>query len=92
MSRLPDDIGHCPDLFPSISDLHSEMRGRRAVRLGAALGRIDSCMDELCYRVGGLPTHEMDASDDDLEDAERVADRLEILLDGVRIPQPGRCS
>lgn len=92
MPGYPDDIGHCPDLFPSISDLHSEMRGRRAARLGAALGRIDSAVDELVFRIGGLPTHEMDASDDDLEDAERIADRLEILLDGVRIPQPGRRS
>lgn len=86
------DTGPPDDLFPSIQQLHSEMRGRRAVRLGAALGRIDSAMDELVYRVGGLPSHEMDASDDDLEDAERIADRLEILLDGVRIPQPGRRS
>lgn len=78
------DTGPPADNFPTIQELHAEMRDRREFRLGAALGRIDAGMDEIVYEVGRLPTHAADASDDDLEHAERVADRLEIALHGIR--------
>lgn len=85
----PDDFSAAASgCFPSIGDLHSEMRGRKAVRLGAALGRIDSAMDELIYRIGGLASEGDNPSEDDMEDAERVADALEIALERTAIGTP----
>ncbi len=85
MSRLPDDFRDDGSLFPSIQQLRDGRIGRRAARLGAALGRVDKALDELNFRAGGLATDAEGASDDDLEDAERVADALEIALDRTRV-------
>lgn len=79
------DTGPPADNFPTIQGLHSEMRDRNAARLGRALGRIDAAMDGLIFRAGGLASTSDAVTDDDMEDAERVADTLEIALNRLAI-------
>lgn len=91
MSNFPDP-GPPADAYPTIQQLRDGMIGRRAARLGAALGRVDAALDELNFRAGGLATDAEGASDDDLEDAERVADTLEIAAERLKIGPPAPAS
>lgn len=91
MSHFPDP-GPPAECFPTIQDLHREMLDRRAGRLGRALGRIDDAVDELLFRIGGLASEADRPGDDDLEDAERVADALEIAAERLKIAPPPAAS
>ncbi len=82
---FPDDFRDDGSVFPSIQRLRDERIGRRAARLGAALGRVDKALDELAFRAGGLATDAEGATDDDLADAEFVAAWLETALAAVRV-------
>ncbi len=86
------DPGPPADAYPTSQQLRDDRIGRRAARLGAALGRVDAALDELAFRAGGLATDAEGASDDDLEYAERVADTLEVALAKLRIGQPPAAS
>lgn len=73
----PDDLGLCPDLHPTIQDLHREMVWALAARHGKAMGQIDGRIDFLTSRLERL-------GDDDLHDvelAERVAKALDALCE-----------
>lgn len=86
----PDDF-RAEHLFPTSGQLSAEVHGRKAVRLSTALDRAASAMDALEFRVAGLCSPLDDLSEDDVQDAARVAEVLEMAFRALRIGGAGPC-
>lgn len=80
----PDDF-QTADLFPTSGQLAAEVHSGKVVRLSVALRRAADALGNFEFRVAGLCSPLDDLTDDDVEDAERVADTLEIALGAIAI-------
>jgi len=79
---LPDDFRDDGSLFPTMAELRAEEQERRAERMGRAVARAANALERILARIEDLPSVlHSDLMEADMEDAERVADVLELAVE-----------